>query len=263
MDRFNVTERRSLLIRCSVTAGLLFICAFGAYAQAVTFPTDGNCSTELTPLPTAGGAVYFSGGAFIDCNGTPTLVTCYATGISMLFAPAASSVQFSIRNFFPFNEEISVDAPTGDNGGALPKLGSGGLTTTIQADQQGRFETTLIVNSRTAGDNYQLVGSTNENFDCGARSCPRSAIFTLWKRVYVEEEHMFRRGSFITTRTAMGASEIPIEDPTPFRNLAVGAALRVLHADTDGSGFYAETVRLRAVVQGRSGAWNLLIDANG
>src|SRR5436305_3057776 len=113
MDRFNVTERRSLLIRCSVTAGLLFICAFGAYAQAVTFPTDGNCSTELTPLPTAGGAVYFSGGAFIDCNGTPTLVTCYATGISMLFAPAASSVQFSIRNFFPFNEEISVDAPSG------------------------------------------------------------------------------------------------------------------------------------------------------
>ena len=155
------------------------------------------------------------------------------------------------------------DATTGDNGGALPKLGSGGLTTTIQADQQGRFETTLIVNSRTAGDNYQLVGSTNENFDCGARSCPRSAIFTLWKRVYVEEEHMFRRGSFITTRTATGASEIPIEDPTPFRNLAVGAPVRVLHADTDGGGFYAETVRLRAVVQGRSGAWNLLIDANG
>lgn len=154
------------------------------------------------------------------------------------------------------------DARDGDNDGFLARF-SGAADNGIlmlQTDSQGRFEATLGITSHTAGDNYQIAGAPNEQFECGGGACPKSGVFTLWKRVYVEEEHMFRQGSFIADVVAPGDTAIAIDDPVPFRGVAPGDILELVHADSGGGeGFYSENVTFRAVAQ-RAGQWYVDVD---
>lgn len=132
----------------------------------------------------------------------------------------------------------------------------------VQADAQGRFEATPVVHSRTAGDNFQIVGAANENLTC-TTVCPRSAILTLWKRTYVEEGHMFRSGAFITNSADAGATTFSVSDAVPFQNLAPGAALKLIHADVGlGEGFYWEIVYFKSVQHDPSGAWTITVDSD-
>jgi hypothetical protein len=154
------------------------------------------------------------------------------------------------------------DAVNGDNDGAQAQLtgGSSGLSISMQTDQQGRFEATLLVNSRTAGDNYQIVGSATPNFTC-IGVCPRTAVLTLWKRIYVEEEHMFKQGAFLNDVANAGGTEIPIDDATPFQNLAPGTTLELIHADSGiGEGFYFDFVTFKSTHQRSNGKWVIDID---
>jgi hypothetical protein len=156
-----------------------------------------------------------------------------------------------------------VDATPGDNDGGFPQLigDTRGLTTPVQADAQGRFRATLSINSRVAGDNYQIAGSADPSFDCSGLPCPKSATFTLWKRVYVEEEHMFRQGSFLNDVAAAGGNEIPVADPSPFQGLSVGTTLELIHADSGiGEGFYFDFVAFKSITQKSSGLWTIQTD---
>jgi len=151
-----------------------------------------------------------------------------------------------------------TDAHDGDNDGAQAVLSS----TTVQADAQGRFEATVAIHSRTAGDNYQIVGSTNETFNCGGL-CPRTAVVTLWKRIYVEEEHMFRTGTFLMGGASANGTTFGIENPGPFQHLAAGTTLQLIHADTgNGEGFYSDLVLFKSVQRDASGQWMIEVDGD-
>jgi hypothetical protein len=155
------------------------------------------------------------------------------------------------------------DARTGDNDGFLATLGgaANGIAK-VQADAQGKFEAVLSITSHTAGDNYQIAGSANDKFDCPAGPCPRSGAFTLWKRVYVEEEHMFRQGAFIEDLAPANATQIPVADAAPFQGLARGTTLELVHADSgNGEGFYADLVMFKTLTQQANGQWMVEVDA--
>jgi hypothetical protein len=152
------------------------------------------------------------------------------------------------------------DSRTGDNDGPAATLEGGtplpSGATLIQTDAQGHFEIPLQMSSRVAGDNYQIEGSPDADFQCGT-NCAKSGIFTLWKRLYVEEEHMFRRGTFLRDEATAGATVIPVDDPGPFQGLAAGAVLELVHGETNGL-FYFDFVTFRTLRQNPDGTWSVL-----
>ena len=154
-----------------------------------------------------------------------------------------------------------TDSHSGDNDGTAASF-NGSATATLQADAQGRFETELLVNSRTAGDNYVVVGATNAQFACGTL-CARSPVFTLWKRIYVEEQEMFRRGTFLNDEAQVGTNEIPIQDPVPFLGLTAGQELQLVHAESGlGEGFYSDRVAFDSLRLNPKGKW-VIVTASG
>jgi hypothetical protein len=158
------------------------------------------------------------------------------------------------------------DAHADDNGGQRAQLdGEQNQIATVTTDTDGTFKTKLTIKADAnghfvAGDNYQISGSTDSQMNCPG-TCVKSGVFTLWKRVYVEEEHMFRQGSFLNDVAPAGGHEIPIVDPTPFQNLGSGATLELVHADSGGGeGFYFDFVTFRAVTQTSTGLWTIQTD---
>lgn len=149
------------------------------------------------------------------------------------------------------------DASADDNDGPPATLSS----TTVQADNTGRFEAIVVFHSHVAGDNYRIVGSADQSFNCGG-TCPRSTVLTLWKRIYLEEQHMFRRGAFVSDLARSGGSVIPVSDPAPFRGLAAHASrLELVHADSgDGQGFYFDIVTFADLSQDSNGDWIVRTD---
>jgi hypothetical protein len=148
-----------------------------------------------------------------------------------------------------------ADSHSGDNDGGAASF-NGSATAALQADAQGRFETELVVSSTTAGDNYVVVGSTNAQFGCGGTPCPRSPVFTLWKRIYVEEQQMFRRGTFVSDEVIPGTFEIPVHEEKPFQRLAAGQMLQLVHAESGlGEGFYSDRVVFQSLQRKGDGSW--------
>jgi hypothetical protein len=147
-----------------------------------------------------------------------------------------------------------ADAHDGDNDGP-PATIDGALSTAVQTDAQGRFEATLVATSQVAGDNYQVVASVDPTFNCG-NVCRRTPVFTMWKRIYVEEQRMFRRGTFLNDVAEAGKNRIPIEDPAPFVGLAPGEMLRLVHAGSQsGEGFYSDTVVFQSIQRELNSRW--------
>lgn len=148
----------------------------------------------------------------------------------------------------------ATDAHNDDNDGA-PAMINGAASTAVQTDAQGRFEATLVATSQVAGDNYQVVGSVDPTFNCG-NVCRRTSVFTLWKRIYVEQQQMFRQGTFIDNLAEVGTHEIPIEDPVPFQALAAGEVLQLVHAESGlGEGFYFDFVKFESIQRKPNGRW--------
>jgi hypothetical protein len=157
------------------------------------------------------------------------------------------------------------DATNGDNdqGAGADLAGSSGAGTSISvpADAAGRFQATLRVSSTMSGDNFQVTGSTDPAFNCGSQGCPKSAIFTVWKRVYVEQEQMLKRGSFIANTVSAGDLSIPVDDAAPFQGLSAGTPLQLVHATTTaGEGYYSDSVIFRSIALGVSGQWTIQLD---
>jgi len=114
------------------------------------------------------------------------------------------------------------DAHAGDNLGTARFVGASGtgLGFAAAADANGHFVATVLMAGHTAGDNWQITGSADATMTCtNPNPCSRTGVFTLWKRVYVEEEHMFRRGAFIRYAALSGTNLVPVSDPIPFQGL--------------------------------------------
>ena len=94
--------------------------------------------------------------------------------------------------------------------------GSVGVVTPTSAtsDSDGVVSTALFITSQYAGDNYAVEASPDPEFPAG--KVTRSGVLTAWKRVYLEQNRMFRRGTLLTSNVAPGDTTIAIADQRPF-----------------------------------------------
>lgn len=115
----------------------------------------------------------------------------------------------------------------GDNADGPGRINGRAANVTAVSDPAGRVSITLNTTDHAGGDNYQIEASTNPDFSC-AGGCPKSAVYTAWKRVYFEESMMFRRGSHVSlsTPSEAGTAEIWVDDTRPFRS---GQTVRLIH----------------------------------
>jgi hypothetical protein len=111
------------------------------------------------------------------------------------------------------------------------------LATTSTPD--GRVEVVLEATDQYAGDNYQILASfaapgPDGRFPCEASApatCSKSASVTTWKRIYLEQRSMFRRGSFLLQDAQPGDSDVFVKDVTPFRS---GDKVALIHSTGGG-----------------------------
>ncbi len=103
-------------------------------------------------------------------------------------------------------------------------------------------ETVLEITDRFAGDNYIVratttdpqgkpfndgSGVTDPEADGEVRRHRASATLTAWKRVYLEEDRMYVKGSFIAFDTVVGTDSVKVQDVTDF---SPGAEVHVFDA---------------------------------
>ena len=119
-----------------------------------------------------------------------------------------------------------------DPGGALlyaiktdgTRVDSAGGILHVESDHEGitgNLRIFLQTSSRYAGENYRIEAALDPTFACAttAAGCPKSPMFTTWKRIYLERDSMFRAGTFLKSTSGGGSTssvEIPVIDKSPF-----------------------------------------------
>ncbi|HSY49056.1 MAG TPA: hypothetical protein VLC46_09605 [Thermoanaerobaculia bacterium] len=223
------------------------------YSESGSGSDDGKILLSTAPWDIAHPSQYQ-----LQTNGAPQVRVTGTLIDGVTKQPKAGTVYLRLDDPPDTADYRGGDATTGDNDGPAAQLSApttAGIAS-LQTDAGGKFATTMTITSQTAGDNYQFAGSANASFTCPGGPCPKSGIFTLWKRIYVEEEHMFRQGSFLNGIANAGSNEIPVADGTPFQNLGAGATLELVHADSGfGDGFYFDFVTFDSVSQNENGDW--------
>ena len=134
----------------------------------------------------------------------------------------------------------AADRVPGDNKGNPGTLSP----STAVADSSGRVNTTLTITDRHAGDNYVIEASPDAQFSCSP-NCSRSGTLTAWKRVYVEQNRMLRRGTRLLRDITPGDTEILVADRNAFP--APPFQVKLVHAppiSASGPDFYEEVVEV-------------------
>lgn len=182
-----------------------------------------------------------------------------------------------LRVIDPADTSSYLPAPSAnDNRDSLPKgvlmtrncsdpscHAASGAPLQIHAAPGGVVELELEATDRHAGDNYHLEASFDPQFTCataganGANLCARSGLVTAWKRIYVENDRMFRAGAMLTQNVVPCVGPVGPPPQCPATTIihvdnAVAIAhanqLRLIHAPRfDGVGpllFYSEDVNV-------------------
>jgi len=120
----------------------------------------------------------------------------------------------------------------------------------VTTDGNGAFSATLGTEANYAGDNQQIEASAiplqypySQDRCTPAIGCYTSGVITAWRRIYIENDHMFRAGAFLTQDAAPGDTRLHVSDGNPFQNAGVHNPIPVLliHAPTGaGDTFYQE-----------------------
>lgn len=119
------------------------------------------------------------------------------------------------------------------------------LTIKVPANT-GRFETILTGATKDAGDNYKVEVWTKSpsSTQCSSSTdCAKTATITMWKRIYLERDRMFRRGSLLARDVTPGPvagdcsqGDVRVHVQTR-RGFRTGQQVRFLHAPRlNGSG---------------------------
>ncbi|HEX8618440.1 MAG TPA: hypothetical protein VF911_12700, partial [Thermoanaerobaculia bacterium] len=152
----------------------------------------------------------------------------------------------------------TVEKTTNDNSEPVDSIER--IPTQVTTDATGVFTAELRTTTQYAGDNYRVEAGLNPDllsqpeYQC-KDDCTRSGTITAWKRIYVEQDQMFRAGAFLTANAIPCLGEncptsltIAVDDARP---LARAKTLRLMHAPrNDGLGgyeFYSEDVAVIAV----------------
>jgi hypothetical protein len=129
-------------------------------------------------------------------------------------------------------------------------LSGSSKTTSVTLPPAGTADVTLTTTQYASGDNYQVEASadpnlaSDPNFVCDPNNgCRTTPVITVWKRMYVEEDEMYRNSQLVASRSLVGDSVVYVND----RGFRKGDNVRLIHApsftrtaDYDVDGFYSE-----------------------
>ena len=142
------------------------------------------------------------------------------------------------------------DARMNDNFDGPGRINGEPVATAV-SNAAGAVSVTLATTEFAAGDNYQIEATASPVFDCSLAPCSKSQVYTAWKRVYVEVNKMFRRGSYLFAPAAPGSRVIQVREVRPFPTPPF--RVRLIHARAVGAGggtdpfFYDEIAHVVAV----------------
>ncbi len=104
--------------------------------------------------------------------------------------------------------------------------GPGGLSLASGvSDADGHVTTVLTITDRYAGDNYRV----RARLTAGGPLIARTGIITAWKRIFVEQDKMFRQpGQDLTSDAPAAATTLDVSDSSRF---VVGDAVLIFDAD--------------------------------
>lgn len=135
--------------------------------------------------------------------------------------------------YLPAGMSHDGDNPMGWEGLLLPSDEWGWAAVTTDAG--GRFEVIMPMMPQFAGDNQEVEASAvalpylESPTRCKSDlACYRSPIFTNWRRVFIERDQMFRKGAFIRTNVAPGATQVDVTDGSPFKGAKATNPIPVL-----------------------------------
>jgi hypothetical protein len=129
-----------------------------------------------------------------------------------------------------------------DGGGNRVTSNADGILATTSLTG-GAVKLVLETTDYAAGDNYRIEASFNQPDFAGlgdqpCATCAKSAAYVAWKRIYLEQHWMFKRGSWLALPVVMGDTDLFLRDLHGFHN---GDHVLVLHAKTgSGDDFDAE-----------------------
>jgi hypothetical protein len=163
----------------------------------------------------------------------------------------------------PDTAEYVTDPQDDDNEGD-----SGQLDALMdKSDEDGIIETILQVTDQFAGDNYQIQAFLEDLvMNPNAVSVGTSGIISAWKRIYIETDHMFRRGSYVKGFDNVGgANRIHVMDKSKFNNCT---QVKIVHAPRlDGQdpapSFYSEVHNITGSISDGSSKGGYLLFAPG
>jgi len=111
----------------------------------------------------------------------------------------------------------------------------------MTADANGRFSAVLPTWSSAAGDNVQLEASAarlpyfaSEARCTPALGCYTSGVLTTWRRLYVERDRMFRKGTFLTMSAVVGDRILRVVSSADFSGASASAPIAAILIHGDG-----------------------------
>ncbi len=136
-----------------------------------------------------------------------------------------------------------------------------------ESDASGIVETILTVTDQFAGDNYQIEAFFEDPVpNPNAVVVGTSGTITAWKRIYLEKDLMFRRGSYVKEFDNVGgADRIHVMDKSKFDDCT---RVRIVHAPRlDGAdpapAFYSEEHNVTGTISDGSSNGGYIILAGG
>jgi hypothetical protein len=106
----------------------------------------------------------------------------------------------------------------------------------ITTDASGRFAATMGIDRQYAGNNQEVEASAAyldfDNFYVDrctpSFACYKSGVFTAWRRMFMENDLMFRQGTFIRLNVSAGATTIPVVSKAAFTSATPSAPIHAV-----------------------------------
>jgi hypothetical protein len=138
----------------------------------------------------------------------------------------------------------------------------------VTSDGNGRISLPLpvggqgIPSTMPAGDNVQIQASAiflpfvSPTRCTPALGCYMGGVITSWRRVYIERDRMFRKGTFLVQNAAHGATILSVSSIADFGNASTNNPISaiLIHGDSESASSpqnYLETVYVKKAAGGK------------
>ncbi len=150
-------------------------------------------------------------------------------------------------------------AQAGDNKGGIGTLtgctGDPATRCVAPLGADGKINLVLGITDTFAGDNYQIEASTKDPNVGGFKKESKSAIYTAWKRAYIEYDRMYKEGAFIDQTSSAGQTQVFVTTPATF---TAGDMVHIFSAESPAT----KTGDMRTVVNVPVGGDHIVVDGN-